>query len=191
MIAKARLDALTDGVFAVAMTLLVIDLKLPEAAHPQTPSQLLDLLTALDRQMFAYVLSFVVLGLRWLSLARKVDPGEMVPVQYAGWTLIHLFFITCIPFSTMIVGRHGNLYPAVWLYAGNILAAAVAALRLNWTVGSQTASAERAWSVDLVVLVAVSVAIIGLSPYLQAKALWLYALTAIPPILRLQQRMLD
>ena len=46
-------------------------------------------------------------------------------MAYARWTLVHLFLVTCIPFSTMVVGRYGNLAPAVCLYAANMLLAAV------------------------------------------------------------------
>jgi uncharacterized membrane protein len=124
MIPRHRLDALTDGVFAVAMTLLVIDIKLPEGVHPHSAAELIDALARLDRQLFAYALSFIVLGMRWLGLARGADPGKTASMAYARWTLLHLFLVTCIPFSTMVVGRYGNLPPAVCLYAVNMLLAA-------------------------------------------------------------------
>ena len=64
MIPKSRLDALTDGVFAVAMTLLVIDLRLPENFQPQNSSELLQRIAELGSQMFVYAVSFYVLALR-------------------------------------------------------------------------------------------------------------------------------
>jgi uncharacterized membrane protein len=64
LIEKMRLDALTDGVFAVAMTLLVIDIKLPESFHPASAQEFLHGIAELQTQFLVYVISFIVLGLR-------------------------------------------------------------------------------------------------------------------------------
>ena len=40
--------------------------------------------------------------------------------QFARWTLLHLFLITCLPFSTMLIGRYDDLAPAVWIYGANM-----------------------------------------------------------------------
>src|SRR5947208_418398 len=73
-----RLDALTDGVFAVAMTLLVIDLKLPENFHPATAAEFLSGLADLQTQFLVYIISFIVLGLRWMLLAKLSRLHETV-----------------------------------------------------------------------------------------------------------------
>ena len=82
MIPKSRLDALTDGVFAVAMTLLVIDLRLPEGFHPADASELPYRLAELWNQALVYVISFYVLSLRWTGLVRISSHGEMVSERY-------------------------------------------------------------------------------------------------------------
>ncbi len=61
-IPRHRLDGLTDAVFGVAMTLLVLDLRLPEAAHFKNVSELLHALLELSTQFLTYVISFFVLG---------------------------------------------------------------------------------------------------------------------------------
>ena len=130
MIPKLRLDALTDGVFAVAMTLLVIDLRLPENFHPHDAAELLRRLTELSSQLLVYVLSFYVLALRWVGMVRLAPRGEEVSEPYAKWALVHLLLITFVPFTTMAIGRYPTLAPAVWLYAGNTIAFALVALRM-------------------------------------------------------------
>ena len=70
MISAARHDALSDGIFGVAMTLLVLDLRLPENFNPADDQELLKALLALWPKFFPYALSFFVLGLRWRALAR-------------------------------------------------------------------------------------------------------------------------
>src|ERR1700726_307935 len=101
MIPKGRLDALSDGIFAFAMTLLVLDLRLPDGFVPQNGQQLLDGLLTLTDNLIAYVISFAVLALRWLAQARVRSGPEETMVAYGRLTLVYLFFITCVPFTTM------------------------------------------------------------------------------------------
>jgi uncharacterized membrane protein len=67
MFSKARLDTLSDGIFGVAMTLLILDVRLPDDFHPRDAGELLQGLASLWPKFFPYLLSFSVLGLRWLS----------------------------------------------------------------------------------------------------------------------------
>lgn len=185
LIQKSRLDALVDGVFAVAMTLLVIDIKLPDQFHPATGAELLDALSALRTQFLVYVISFLVLGLRWASLAQASKPHETVGDRFLRWSLIHLFLITCIPFSTMVVGRYGNLAPAIWVYAGNTLLAAFVALQLTSLAEPHIGEAA-AWNrrFDLIVLIGASLLVIGVSLITPRHAMWFYLLEGLSPFVR-------
>ena len=64
MYPRARLDALSDAVFGVAMTLLVLDVRPPEEFHTDNANELLRALGGLWDKFWPYVLSFVVLGFR-------------------------------------------------------------------------------------------------------------------------------
>src|SRR5436305_1618994 len=146
LIEKVRLDALTDGVFAVAMTLLVIDLKLPENFRPATSAEYFHGLAELQTQFLVYLISFIVLGLRWMSLAKLSRLHETVEDRYVEWSLLHLLLIALIPFSTMVAGRYGALAPAIWLYCGNTILAALVALRLA-TLAEPHIGAEDAFEI--------------------------------------------
>ena len=130
MIPKSRLDAMTDGVFGVAMTLLVIDLRLPDSFHPQSAAELLQRIRELGPQLLVYVISFYVLALRWTGMVKLAPRGEEVSDAYTQWALAHLLLITFVPFTTMLIGRYPTLAPAVWFYAGNTIAFALVALRM-------------------------------------------------------------
>ena len=67
MFSKARLDTLSDGIFGVAITLLILDVRLPDDFFPRDGSELLQGLAGLWPKFLPYVLSFGVLGLRWLA----------------------------------------------------------------------------------------------------------------------------
>lgn len=127
---KFRIDALTDGIFAFAMTLLVLDIRLPLDLPIQNSGELLAALHALEPQYIAYLISFFVLAAQWrarIELRRVEEVSERV----LSWSLVYLFFITSVPFSTNVVGRYGHLAPAIWLYAANLVVVAVLSLYLR------------------------------------------------------------
>jgi uncharacterized membrane protein len=163
VIAKARLDALTDGVFAFAMTLLVLNLEFPEDLDPKSTAQLLAAFHEHADALILYVISFFVLGRRWFGQARLKPEPETASYTYARWVLIHLFFITLIPFTTQIVGRYGYP-PAVWLYAANVGLAALAALRLSYLDEAESEKKEQhTGRPELALLVAACVLAVVLS----------------------------
>lgn len=127
---KARIDALTDGIFAFAMTLLVLEIRLPPDAAVNDSAELMARLQALVPEYLVYIISFFVLAAQWrveIGLRRVEDVSQ----EAVSWSIVYLFFITSVPFSSGIVGRHGDLPPAVWLYAANMIAAAAVSLRLR------------------------------------------------------------
>ncbi len=127
---KSRIDALTDGIFAFAMTLLVLEIRLPPDLPIRDSAELLARLQALAPQYLAYVISFFVLAAQWrvdIELHRVEEVSERV----LGWSMAYLFFVTSIPFSSSVVGRHGNLPPAIWLYAANLILVAALSFRLR------------------------------------------------------------
>ena len=126
MYPKNRLDALTDGIFAVGMTILVLDLRIPdEAAVGADEASLLRALLALGPKLLPYLLSFYVLGVSWLSLIKARSRGETVGEAYAKWSLFYLLFVTLVPFSTVLMGRFTSHATATVIYAANIGALAL------------------------------------------------------------------
>src|SRR6185312_2616104 len=99
MYPKARLDALSDAIFGVSMTLLVLDVRLPEDVHPKDANELLLAMLGLMPRFLPYVLSFAVLGLRWLSNIHLRTRGETLNRKYTHWWLIYHLLITCVPFT--------------------------------------------------------------------------------------------
>src|ERR1051325_4219318 len=73
-ISKGRLDALTDGVFAFAMTLLVVNLELPQDFHPKSTVELISALLGLGDTFISYVITFLVLA-SFLARARANQRG--------------------------------------------------------------------------------------------------------------------
>jgi uncharacterized membrane protein len=129
-VSKARLDALADAMFGVAMTLLVIDIRLPEDFTPSNATELWHAVLELKSKALVYVVTFFVVGLRWLGNTQLAAGRETVSGQFARWTLLHLLLITCMPFSTMMIGRYDDFALAVWIYAANMALGGFVAMRL-------------------------------------------------------------
>jgi len=189
IISKARLDGMVDGVFSVAMTLLVFDLRLPEEFHPKSSTELIAAIYRLTPQIVAYVVTFFVLGMRWITLARMNDARESYDLRFVRWSLLHLFFIACMPFSTMVVGRYISVPAAVWLYAANTIVAALLVIRLL----ALAEPSRRPLLADdrllpLIWLVAVAGLSAAMSLYNTTLAVLLYLLTALPPLVRRRRR---
>ena len=184
MFSKARLDALSDGIFGVAMTLLVLDVRLPDDFHPTDDKELLQGLFALWPKFLPYVLSFGVLGLRWLSNIEVRSRAEYVSRQYVNWWLLYLLLITCVPFSTIVVGRFAHFAPAIWLYAGHTLLIAVVGLRLIYiTPHLEQGDHLRHRQLSAILLIVSSLMAIALSFVNSRLALWVLALNFAGPLL--------
>ena len=116
-----RLAALSDGIFAVAMTLLVLDLHIPTAAQVHSEGELLAALCALGPQWVAYLMSFLTLGIFWAGQQTQLNHiGEGT----RGLTWIHLgflFAVTLLPLSTRLLAEFITYRSALLLYWFNIL----------------------------------------------------------------------
>ena len=115
---KGRLEAFSDGVIAILITIMVLELKVP---HGTSPADLLPLVPV----MLSYALSFVYLGIYWnnhhhlLQAARHVD-GRVL------WANLHLlFWLSLVPFTTAWMGENGFAAWPVALYGVVLLLAAV------------------------------------------------------------------
>jgi uncharacterized membrane protein len=125
-----RLEALTDGIFAVAMTLLVIELKLPEHGAMQAGGGLVAALVHLLPRVMAWVISFLVLALFWLGHYRTFARVRRADGPLATLCLFELGFVSLMPFSSALVGEHGRENLSQIIYSINMLALAVLALMM-------------------------------------------------------------
>lgn len=126
-----RLAALSDGIFAVAMTLLVLDLHIPTAAQVHSERELLAALASLGPQWIAYGMSFLTLGLFWAGQQTQLNHIEQGTRDLTWIHLGFLFTITFMPFSTRLLAEFITYRSALLIYWPNILAAG-AMLYWSW-----------------------------------------------------------
>lgn len=173
---KHRIDALTDAIFAFAMTLLVLDVRLPPGLPIHSAADLIAHLRSLGSEYLAYVISFLVLATQWRVVSELRHAGEDIPYSLLRWWMAYLFFIISVPFASSVVGHYGELAPAVWIYAANMIIVTALSLPLHADVApgeAGRARLTRARSLYFVGTALVSVAISFVEP---ANAMWAYLL---------------
>ncbi|MEO6895988.1 MAG: TMEM175 family protein [Caldimonas sp.] len=123
-----RIEALTDGIFAVAMTLLVIELKLPEHGNAASAAVLGEALVALLPKAVSWLLSFFVLALFWVGHHRTFAFVRHADAKLVVLNLIQLAAVSLMPFATALSGEFSSLYAAHVIFAINMAMLAVTAL---------------------------------------------------------------
>ena len=117
-----RLNTLIDGIFAIVLTLLVLDIKVPGTA---SEAALTAQLAALWPQLFSYALSFFILGLFWLGHQLEARYIRMSDDVHLWLSLLFIMFIALVPFSSSLLGSHTSSRVAVIVYSSNIFAASL------------------------------------------------------------------
>jgi uncharacterized membrane protein len=123
-----RLAALSDGVFAVAMTLLVLDLRAPAAEAVHSERALLEALAVLAPRLVPYVMSFLTLGIFWLGQQAQMDRLAKSDRDLAWMHIAFLCVVCLVPFSTALLSEFLTFRAALIVYWLNILLLGLALL---------------------------------------------------------------
>ncbi|MBW4091229.1 MAG: DUF1211 domain-containing protein [Proteobacteria bacterium] len=117
-----RIAALSDGIFAVAMTLLVLDLRVPAAGT----AGLAHALAGLAPHLLVYLMSFMTLGIFWVGQQTQLNHLAQADRNLAWIHLGFLFAVTLMPFSTGLIGSFIAARLALLAYWVNILLPGIA-----------------------------------------------------------------
>jgi uncharacterized membrane protein len=120
-----RIIFFSDGVFAIAITLLVIDLRPPEVVAGLSDADFLAAMAELGPNILAYLLSFAVIGLYWLAHWRRFHFIVRADERLAVINLLLLGAVSFIPFPTALIGSQGDRAIAVVVYAVTLSVAGI------------------------------------------------------------------
>lgn len=118
---QERLHALTDGIFAIVMTLMVLELKLPVIDEESNHSLWQALLT--EKSTFiSYLVSFVVLFVYWRAHNFVISIfAKNIDINILTFNAIFLFFVGLVPFTTHLSGEYNTIPLAIVIYAVNLI----------------------------------------------------------------------
>src|SRR5271165_2424304 len=116
-----RVAALSDGVFAVALTLLVLDLHAPALELVHSEADLWQGLLALVPRLIVYVMSFLTLGIFWVGQQTQHHHMARSDRNLSWLNLVFLFAVTLMPFSTTLMAEFIRFRLAILVYWLNIV----------------------------------------------------------------------
>jgi uncharacterized membrane protein len=125
-----RIEALSDGVFAIALTLLVLEIKVPEV-HAQTERELVNALGALTPKFLSYFLSFMTMGIFWTGQSLQLSYIANYNRDLNWNSLFFLLGVSLLPFTTAFLGQYTTFKLAIGIYWLNILLLGVL-LYIHW-----------------------------------------------------------
>jgi uncharacterized membrane protein len=131
-----RLAALSDGLFAIAMTLLIIDLHTPAAEAIRSEADLFHSLLHLAPQIVMYLIGFMTLGIFWIAQQAQIDSFERVDRDLTWINLGFLAAVALMPFSTALLAHFITYRVALVIYWINMLLCGVG-LYASWSYASR------------------------------------------------------
>ena len=119
---QARLDQLADSIFAIVMTILVFEIRIPDFFGIVSDKELFDALIAILPVFLSYLLSFSLLFTYWRThhfiesiLAKNID------TKFSNLNAVFFFFVGLVPFSSRLLGQYGYSKTAIIFFALNII----------------------------------------------------------------------
>ncbi len=114
---KTRLEAFSDGVFAIVITLLILNVKLPEVAYNGLWHGLLEMAPTIG----VYILSFLLIGMYWVFHHYAFTFINEVDGILLWLNILFLLFVSFMPFPTMLLGKYPMQTIPVVIYAINLI----------------------------------------------------------------------
>ena len=138
-ISKSRLEFLFDGVFAIAMTLLVLELKVPDLANRSSIQELAQALGHSAPTFVSYLISFFVLGVFWYRHNQHYHHFRVITPAMLILSFIQLAAAAFFPFCAALLGRYPTNALSLVFYSACVLIYALASLG-NWLIAGRSAS---------------------------------------------------
>jgi uncharacterized membrane protein len=137
-LSPARLAAFSDGVIAVIITIMVLDLKVPREPNPAA-------LLHLWPSFLSYALSYLFVGIVWINHHHLLRDVERTSLGLMGTNLIFLFFVSLIPFFTAYVAETRlDAFPTA-IYAGVFLCVTLAFMLFEYVIRKSSRRVASTW----------------------------------------------
>lgn len=136
-LSKHRIEGLTDGIFAIVMTLLVLELKVPELERHATNQEIIEKLNGLGPILFSFFLTFSLAALFWFLHHSSMQFVRHMTRPLILLNLIFLLFVSLLPFSAAMLGRFLHAPIALEIYYGHQLVLGLLLL-VHWELVRRT-----------------------------------------------------
>jgi uncharacterized membrane protein len=185
---KARMEAFSDGVVAIIITIMVIEMKVPEGTT-------LEALWSVAPVFFSYILSFIYIGIYWNNHHHLLTASSRINGAIMWSNLHHLFWLSLVPFVTGWMGENEFAPIPTAVYGAVLLMASMAYLLLQHQIlqsGERTTVLRRNIGMDLkgklsAVLYVIGIAVAFISPPIACAIYIVVAVVWIIPDRRIEK----
>lgn len=146
-----RIEALSDGIFAIVMTLLVLELKVPHIegiGH----GELIKSLFELSPKFISYILSFIILGIYWIGHHNQMHFIKKSDRTFLWLNLMFFLFVSLVPFSTALLGEYPTEQVSIIVYGANLVLSGLS-LFFVWDYAVKSKLAEGNLTKDFIKMV--------------------------------------
>jgi len=185
-----RIVFFSDAVFAIAITILVLDIRLPDIPPGLVSRELPGQILALGPKYLSYVISFLVLAIYWQAHHRVFRPIRGYNKTLLWLNFLFLMTVAFLPFPTSLLGEYGEEQVSVVFYAANAALASLLLTSISWyaTSGHRLVDPDldnealrqqrvRALAVPAVFLLSIAISFLSVSA---ARYSWLLLFAAEP-----------
>ncbi len=145
-----RIVFFSDAVMAIAITLLAIDIRVPELDPSVAAQQLPALLSAMKPHFMTFFISFIVIGVYWISHHRYFGYIKRYDTRLILLNFVFLFFIVCMPFLASLLGQYVFLPVALIAYTVAIAALGLFMALMWWYASYHHRLVDADLSADLI-----------------------------------------
>lgn len=128
----ARLEAFSDGVLAIVITLMILEIKLPHLAPHPTNQEAWQGLVPIVPKLLAYALSFLMIAIFWVNHHQLVHSIRSSTRALLWWNNLWLFFVCLLPFPTAFLGENPTLEVAACLFGLELFFCALSFFLMRW-----------------------------------------------------------
>lgn len=113
---KSRVEAFSDGIFAIIVTLLVLEIKVPHISDYNSQSELLNALSALFPKFISWIMSFFTVAVIWVNHHKLFKQFKQLDSGIFWWNAVLLLWTSFIPFPTAVLGDYPGNFVSIVLY---------------------------------------------------------------------------
>lgn len=113
---KSRVETFSDGIFAIIITLLVLEIKVPHIDAPLSSKNLLESLLAILPKFISWIISFFTIAVIWVNHHRLFKQFKILDSGIFWWNTVLLMWTTFIPFPTAVLGDYPSNFLSIVFY---------------------------------------------------------------------------
>jgi uncharacterized membrane protein len=119
-IGKNRIEALSDGIFAIVMTLLILEIHVPDLPHTAPNVEVVPALLALWPKFASYIVAFVSLGVFWVGHHTMYHAIRRADRTLLWLNIVFFMFVSLLPFSTSVLNAFPKAFIATLFFGANL-----------------------------------------------------------------------